>query len=216
MPAIVAFVVFLGCNRLIYPRSSWLPSKVDVGNLTWVVVLLPLATLAYLIIWFCAGVDLTKETSTFWVLVLFVIGLSVGFGSWGVFAVGHYRRIGRRQFKPGDSIETVLERMDLNESALSLPFVAGSSELVVGQGPGDTVAVTSPAIYAFADSVAPDKQQEFITAIDENDPGAVLRLREQLGPDLMVSSAGAGVRLVAPGSVTTEGVAPYLSTDVAL
>ena len=209
LPGVVAFLAFLGFSRLVYPRSSWLPSKVDVSDARWVVGLLPFATMVYFLVWLIWGVNLTEETSTRFVMILFCLGLLTGLLCWVVFIVAYWKALGRKQFKVGDSPERVLKRLAWNKTPLPRPLLTGSAtaERVLGYGPGGMVAVCSTIVYMFSETLGATQRQAFSDAVTAGDAQAVV---DNLRRGISLAWAHAGVRLLpeADAQVTAQAFAP--------
>jgi hypothetical protein len=188
-PPIVAIVVFLSLSRVAYPRTSWLPSKLEVKELGNAVWLIPAAAIVYWVAWLLGGVDLTRETSTLAIVVLYGIMMLVGILSWAGFAVGYNRRTGRKRFRPEDTPEKVLERLEHAGSRLTLPTVASVSptRYILGLGPQGETAVCSKIEFT-VDPVDATLTKALTDAIDANDPKQVRK--EQGVAKLAWSSAG--------------------------
>lgn len=209
-PAIVSFVVFATLSRLIYPRATWLPAKVDATDLSLLVVLIPLGTLALVIVWLFFGVDTTREVSTPLVAAIYAMAIGIGAGLWLLYAIGYHRTIGRKLFKSGDTPHDVLKRLATNDTTLDRPLVKGSTtaEMILGRGSGGTVALAAPVRYDLED-LTPEERREFSNAVTAGRPADVLAHLSQKGGSAPerppgLSWASTGVRLVTE-EPATEG-----------
>lgn len=206
LPAVVAFVVFLLLSRLVFPRTAWLPAKVDTGDFRWLVALLPIGAFIALVAWLILGVDISRESSTGLVVLLYGIGFAFGVLAWLLFASGYQQRTGRKLFKASDSPLEVLKRLEANDTTLIRPLVKGSTtgERVLGRGSAGAVAV-SPTIMYDLGGLDDERRKAFSEAVTKGRPVDVLALlgeqtrfrrpgrKTREAPSLMWAS---GVRLV--------------------
>lgn len=204
LPAIVAFVTFILAGRLVYPRTSWLPSKIEVADPTRLTLLLPLAGAAYLAIYGILGVDLTEEMSTWWVAVLFAVGFATGALAWLIYIWRYWERAGKKLFKASDSPAQVLKRLARNDSSLLRPqrISSGMPVVVLGRGAGDTIAISSLLVPIYTEGEG-DPSSAFMALVNSGDPAAVLN---SMGLRVKLQWAGSGVALV-PASQPQETLA---------
>ncbi len=208
LPAIVAFVIFLLLSRLVFPRTTWLPAKVDTGDLRWLAALVPVGAFIALVAWLIVGVDVSRETSTTLVVMLYGIGLAFGLIAWCLFASGYQKKVGRKLFKNSDSPRDVLKRLEANNTTLMCLLMKDSAtaERVLGRGSDGTVAVSSTIMYDLA-GLDDDKRAEFSSAVTAGQSADVLALLEKGGRNRMrpdreakqtpsLSWASTGVRLL--------------------
>lgn len=211
LPGILAILTFVTFGRLAYPRTSWIPAKVDVTDTKLALLALPVATVVYLLVWWLWGADLTREMSTPDVVLLFVLGVALGFGVWLAFATTYHRAIGRRQFKVGDSPKRVLERLNSGHGSLTCPTVSaipGTGRLL-GPGLAGKVAACSPITFRYTEAAQDDQaaRNKFVADIERDDIAAVVR---NVGPLVTLYWRAGGVRYFDPAEVTTGAAARLL------
>lgn len=196
-PAIVPVVVFLGFARVVYPRSSWLPSKVDVSEVGVGVWLVALAAAIYAIVWLVTGTDFTRETDTRSIVILYGLGMALGLVAWGAFALGYSRSTGRKRYKPGDSPKKVIERLAAQGASLSRPTVKGATpkKYILGRGPQGEVAVCSRLRYNTEPDIDDSVLSSFVQAIDGGDSGKALKELEKLSGRVTLDWSSGGVEL---------------------
>jgi hypothetical protein len=203
-PGILAILTFVTFSRLAYPRTSWIPAKVDVTDARLAFVALPAASLVYLIVWLVWGRNLTREISTEDVVILFALGFALGAGVWAVFAATYRQAIGRRQFKIGDSPKRVLERLKWSDASMECPTVTsipGTGRLL-GPGAAGKVAACSPITFRFTEAPQSNdaKRQAFRDAVGKDDFDHVLGAVPSL---VTLAWRAGGVRYLDPPDVAT-------------
>jgi hypothetical protein len=194
-PAVVPVVVFLGLARIVYPRSSWLPSKLDVTQIGIAVWLLPLAALIYAVYWYATGTDLTRESNTQSIVKLYLAAMALGALAWGFFAFGYSESTGRKRFRTRDAPLEVLERLAAAGSSLIRPTVKGTQprRYIIGLGPQGEVAVCSKIEYTSTAST--EELQAFTDAMDGDDVGKTVDELRKVSTEVTLDwSSGVALR----------------------
>jgi hypothetical protein len=194
LPGLVAVLVFLLFARAVYPRKPSLPDTIELKDLRALPIVVPVAALAYLILWLVLGRDLTRAVSTFDVALLFVVGFLLGLVVWAVMAYLWWLHSGRKQFAVGDNYEKVLERLKARRSGLSLPqFWLNGVRYLYLVPTNDGRVLAAPSIsYAFLENVGDKEREAFFPAIEQGYIDAVLRAYHK-GQVRLASSVPTGV-----------------------
>ena len=205
-PAIVPISVFLGLARVVYPRVSWLPSKLEVTQAGSAVWLVPAAALIYAIYWYATGTDLTRESNTQSIIVLYLAGMGLGLLAWGFFIFGYSRHTGRKRFKTSDTPMEVLERLAAAGSSLTRSSVKLTSpkRYILGLGPQGEVAVCPKIEYTSASTATTAELDAFTQAMDNNDAGRTLEELRKLSAKVTLDWSG-GVALLDSAEPDTAG-----------
>lgn len=176
LPGLLAIVTFQLLYRYGYPRGNELPDTANFKDPTLMAIILPLSALAFLIVWLWRGADLRSEAGTTDVVILFGVGVAIGFVAWGLLYVVHYRRTNRKRFRLDDSPAKVLGRLRARDAGLSLPLVTidGLQYRYLSVAAGDEMVVCPQITYAFADTASAGVRQRYNNARTGEDIDAVL------------------------------------------
>jgi hypothetical protein len=206
LPGLIAVVVLLLLARSVYPRAPSLPDVIELKDLRALPIIVPLAVVAYLIMWLAWGRDLTQTVSTLDVGLLFVVGFIMGLTVWVLIASLWWWHSGRKVFAVGDSCPKVLTRLRARGARLTLPefSVHGMRYLYLAPADGGKVLACPAIAYAFTPRMDNDERGRaaFQEAVGSDDISAVRRA-ERRGQVTFGWSAPTGVAALNAADVTT-------------
>lgn len=177
LPGIVTALVFLLLARYVYPRRKELPESLQFTDARTMLLVVPPAALAYLLVWAFWSVNLTDQAGTEDVILLFGLGIGLGVIVWAAVAVIYYERSGRKQFTVTDTPDKVLQRLQARGARLVMPVVASGNVpyRYLSDGPSGQLVACPPVTYAVTDNADAEAGHRFRVALDANDIDAVRR-----------------------------------------
>jgi hypothetical protein len=182
LPGLLAVLVFLLLAR-VYPRTLGLPDTLGLKDLPALPFVVPAAAIAYGIVFWVLGRNLTERVSTFDVALLFVLGLGLGLVVWIVMVAFWQRLSGRKQFSVADSPDKVLKRLGARGARLTLPrFTANNLRyFYLTPGAGGKVLASPQLKYAFTPKMENDNAGRSVLskAVGRGDIKAVRRARRR-------------------------------------
>ena len=179
LPGLLTVLSFLLLTRYVYPRSKELPSTVQFTDPNTLLFIVPPAALAYLLVWLIWGINLKNQAGTVDVVILFVLGVGLGFAVWLTVALSYYGHVGRKQFQVSDSPGRVLQRLDARRAPLALRKIESDSlpYWCLSGGAEEKLAACPRVLYAFSGAAAAAKSGQlrtnFRTAIEGGDIHAI-------------------------------------------
>jgi hypothetical protein len=179
LPGLLTVLSFLLLTRYVYPRSKELPSNVQFTDPNTLLFVVPPAALAYLLVWLIWGINLKNQAGTADVVILFGLGVGLGFAVWLAVALSYYGHIGRKEFRVSDSPGRVLRRLETRQARLALPKIE-SGQLTywyLSDGAEEKLAACPRVVYAFIGAaIAPNSEQlreNFRKALEGGDIRAI-------------------------------------------
>jgi hypothetical protein len=165
LPGLLTVLSFLLLTRYVYPRSKQLPSTVQFTDPNTLLFVVPPAALAYLLVWLIWGINLKNQAGTVDVVILFGLGVGLGFAVWLAVALPYYFHIGRKQFRVSDSPSKVLWRLKKRQARLTLPKIE-SGQLpywCLSDGAEEKLAACPQVLYAFIGAAAAPNSEKLRT-----------------------------------------------------
>lgn len=165
LPGLLTVLSFLLLTRYVYPRSKQLPSTVQFTDPNTLLFVVPPAALAYLLVWLIWGINLKNQAGTVDVVILFGLGVGLGFAVWLAVALPYYFHIGRKQFRVSDSPSRVLWRLKKRQARLTLPKME-SGQLpywCLSDGAEEKLAACPQVLYAFIGAAAAPNSEKLRT-----------------------------------------------------
>ncbi|MGO8955768.1 MAG: hypothetical protein ACLQFR_00115 [Streptosporangiaceae bacterium] len=162
LPGLLTVLSFLVLTRYVYPRSKELPSTVKFTDPNTLLFVVPPAALAYLLVWLIWGINLKNQAGTVDVVILFGLGVGLGFAVWLAVALSYYGHIGRKQFRVSDSPGRVLRRLETRHARLTLPKIE-SGQLpywCLSDGAEEKLAACPQVVYVFIGAAAAQNSEQ--------------------------------------------------------
>jgi hypothetical protein len=214
LPGLLTVLSFLLLARYVYPRTKELPDTVQFTDPRTLLFVVPPAALAYLLVWLIWGINLTNQAGTADVVILFGLGMGLGFAMWLAVALSYYRHSGRKQFRASDSPAKVLRRLETRHARLALPGITSGplSYRYLSDGADGKLVACPQARYAFTAAAGEQVRQRFRQALADSDIGAVrsavrrkhVRLRWQRAPGVALLDRSAVQWQAEEGPLITE------------